>query len=176
MRLHGVPVVGIDIAGAEKGYPAHDHAEAYDLAHSVFLNKTVHAGEEYGPDEIFSAVTGEYKYNHCLLVRCSQAVYRTELRADRVGHGFNLFRSDMLQMPDPDTYVASLVRYLADRRIAIEVCLSSNIQVCVYCSTDGRAYSCRPTPSLASRLITILQKECSSTESGGYGIDPFLQI
>ena len=53
----------------------------------------------------------------------------TELRADRIGHGFNLFRSDMLTVAEPERYVASLVRYLADRRIAIEVCLSSNIQV-----------------------------------------------
>ena len=40
-----LPIVAIDIAGAESGYPASDHREAFDLAHQWFLNKTVHAGE-----------------------------------------------------------------------------------------------------------------------------------
>jgi adenosine deaminase len=40
-----LPVVALDIAGAESGYPASDHREAFDLAHQSFLHKTVHAGE-----------------------------------------------------------------------------------------------------------------------------------
>jgi len=50
--------VGLDIAGAEHGYPAHDHTDAYDYAHKRFLSKTVHAGEGYGAESIFEAVTG----------------------------------------------------------------------------------------------------------------------
>ena len=71
-----LPVVAIDIAGAESGYPASDHREAFDLAHQSFLNKTVHAGEAYGPESIFEAIT--------------------DLHAERIGHGCNLFRWDVI--------------------------------------------------------------------------------
>ena len=70
------PVVAIDIAGAESGYPAGDHRGAYDLAHQSFLNKTVHAGEAYGPDSIHAAIT--------------------DLHAESIGHGSNLFRRDLI--------------------------------------------------------------------------------
>ncbi|MBI4211468.1 MAG: adenosine deaminase family protein, partial [Deltaproteobacteria bacterium] len=62
-----VAVVGFDLAGAEKGYPAGDHRQAYDLAHRHFIMKTVHAGEAYGPASIFQAIT--------------------DCHADRIGHG-----------------------------------------------------------------------------------------
>jgi adenosine deaminase len=71
-----LPIVAIDIAGAESGYPASDHREAFDLAHSSFLYKTVHAGEAYGPESIFSAIT--------------------DLHAERIGHGCNIFRWDLI--------------------------------------------------------------------------------
>ena len=32
----GLPVVGFDLAGAEAGYPADDHAAAYQYAHDHF--------------------------------------------------------------------------------------------------------------------------------------------
>jgi adenosine deaminase len=70
------PVVAIDIAGAESGYLAGDHRGAYDLAHQSFLNKTVHAGEAYGPESIYAAIT--------------------DLHAERIGHGSNLFRWDLI--------------------------------------------------------------------------------
>lgn len=71
-----LPIVAIDIAGAESGYPASDHKEAFDLAHQSFLNKTVHAGEAYGPESIFSAIT--------------------DLHAERIGHGCNLFKWEII--------------------------------------------------------------------------------
>ena len=40
----------------EKGYPAEDHHVAYQVAHEAFLGKTVHAGEDYGPESIFQAI------------------------------------------------------------------------------------------------------------------------
>src|SRR3990172_6318726 len=67
----GLLVVGIDLAGQEKGYPAEDHANAHQIAHEAFLGKTVHAGEDYGPESIFQAIG--------------------DLHADRIGHGTWLF-------------------------------------------------------------------------------------
>jgi adenosine deaminase len=108
---HGLPVVGVDLAGVEEGYPAEDHAGAYQLAHKAFLGKTVHAGEDYGPESIFQAIT--------------------ECHADRIGHGTSLFNVDQIQDPhiqDKQAYVDRLVQYIADRRITVEVCLTSNLQ------------------------------------------------
>ncbi|MEQ1565366.1 MAG: adenosine deaminase family protein [Myxococcota bacterium] len=104
----GLPVVGFDLAGAEAGHPAHDHVEAYDYCHSHFLKKTVHAGEAYGPESIFEAIT--------------------RLNADRIGHGTHLYAVDQVEDEDPSRYVRQLSEYIADRRILIEVCITSNLQ------------------------------------------------
>ncbi len=107
----GLPIVGFDLAGEEAGYPAAQYAEAYALAHRHFLKKTVHAGEAYGPPSIFQAIT--------------------DCHADRIGHGTNLFRSDMVDLPtkkECEQYTRALWQYIADRRITIEVCLTSNMQ------------------------------------------------
>jgi adenosine deaminase len=108
---HGIPVVGFDLAGDEMGYPAIDFKHAYEFVHRNFLKKTVHAGEAYGPESIFQAIT--------------------ELHADRIGHGNYLFAPDMIRsadIRDKQAYVNRLAQYIADRRITIEVCLSSNMQ------------------------------------------------
>ena len=107
----GIPVVGFDLAGAEAGFPAIDHKEAYQHAHVHFLKKTVHAGEAYGPESIFQAIT--------------------ECHADRIGHGTFLFAADKvthLAIKDPDYYVRCLADYIASRRITLEVCPTSNLQ------------------------------------------------
>lgn len=107
----GIPVVGFDLAGAEAGFPALDHKEAYQYAHVHFLKKTVHAGEAYGPESIFQAIT--------------------ECHADRLGHGTFLFAADKITDPaikDPEYYVKCLVDYVATRRITLEVCPTSNLQ------------------------------------------------
>ncbi|WP_241972556.1 adenosine deaminase family protein [Aliidiomarina haloalkalitolerans] len=107
----GMPIVGLDIAGQENGYPAHKFKEVYEYAHQNFLLKTVHAGEAYGAESIFEALTTCY--------------------ADRLGHGYSLFSPEMIEDPkitDKEGYSQSLASYIADRRIAIEVCLTSNLQ------------------------------------------------
>ncbi len=107
----GLPIVGFDLAGAEAGYPAADHHAAFHTAHAHFLNKTVHAGEAYGPESVFQAIT------QCF--------------ANRIGHGTHLFAEDKIQdssIEDRQTYVQRLAEYIASRRITIEVCLTSNMQ------------------------------------------------
>ncbi|MBK8974454.1 MAG: adenosine deaminase family protein [Planctomycetes bacterium] len=108
---HGLPIVGIDLAGRERGFPAADHAHSYQLAHRHFLGKTVHAGEDYGPESIFQAIT--------------------VCHADRIGHGTWLFDASRITdaaVGDRERFVRDLVQYVADRRITLEVCLTSNQQ------------------------------------------------
>jgi adenosine deaminase len=110
-REEGLLVVGIDLAGQEKGYPAEDHREAYQVAHEAFLGKTVHAGEDYGPESIFQAIS--------------------DLHADRIGHGTWLFDATKITNPqivDRQRYVEDLAEFISDKRITIEVCLTSNQQ------------------------------------------------
>jgi adenosine deaminase len=109
--MHNLAIMGIDLAGPESGFPAVDHVDAYVYAHKNFMYKTVHAGEAYGPSSIFQAITNLY--------------------ADRIGHGFHLFSTELINTRDPQKaqdYVDNLVQYIAERRITLEVCLTSNLQ------------------------------------------------
>ena len=106
-----IQVVGFDLAGAENGFPASDHADSYALIQKGLLGKTVHAGEAFGPESIFQAIT------------------RTQ--AERIGHGLHLFDEEMIQhqkISNRAAYVENLVNFIADRRITLEVCLTSNMQ------------------------------------------------
>ncbi|MBI4422587.1 MAG: adenosine deaminase family protein [Elusimicrobia bacterium] len=111
LRGEGLPVVGFDIAGEEAGYPPADHHAAYQYAHDHFIHKTAHAGEAYGPESIWQAIT--------------------QCHANRIGHGTFLFAHEMIQDPniqDRKRYVSDLANYLAGQRIGIEVCVTSNLQ------------------------------------------------
>lgn len=63
-------VVGFDLAGAEKDFPAKDHKDAFYLIINNNINTTVHAGEAYGPESIHQAI--HY------------------ISANRIGHGTRL--------------------------------------------------------------------------------------
>ncbi|MDA3924725.1 MAG: adenosine deaminase family protein [Kiritimatiellae bacterium] len=107
----GVPVVAFDLAGEEDGYPAGHHYSAYDEAHANFMRTTVHAGEAYGPESIYEAVT-----------KC---------HAERIGHGTSIFDSGRIIDPlitDKEAYVDALANYVATMRITVEVCPTSNMQ------------------------------------------------
>lgn len=111
VREEGLPVVGFDLAGAEAGFPADDHRPAFQYCHSHFLKKTIHAGEAYGPESIFQAITDCY--------------------ANRIGHGTWLFAHAMIKDPsitDREAYCRHLAEYVASQRITLEVCLTSNTQ------------------------------------------------
>jgi adenosine deaminase len=106
-----IQIVGFDIAGSEYGYPAENHKESYDYVHKHFLMKTVHAGEAYGPESIFQAIT--------------------KLHSDRIGHGLFLFDETKIYadyIKDKKKYVNDLANYIAEKRISLEVCLTSNLQ------------------------------------------------
>lgn len=107
----GLPIVGIDLAGQEEGYPADKFREVYEYAHKHFMSKTVHAGEAYGAESIFQAIT--------------------ECHADRIGHGYSLFMPERIVDPeikDKKKFINDLASFIADKRTTVEVCLTSNLQ------------------------------------------------
>jgi len=111
LRDEGLPIVGFDLAGEEAGYPAIHHKAAFQHAHRHFLRTTVHAGEAYGPESIFQAIT--------------------ECHANRIGHGTFLFSEAAIKLKaikDPAKYIGQLSEYIANQRITIEVCPTSNLQ------------------------------------------------
>lgn len=119
LKHDGLLVVGIDLAGQEQGYPADDHRHGYQIAHEAFLGKTVHAGEDYGPESIFQAIG--------------------DLHADRIGHGTWLLDGTKIRDPrikDRKAYVEGLAQFIADKRITIEVCLTSNQQTVPELASD----------------------------------------
>ncbi len=111
LAQEGLPVVGFDLAGEEAGFPPADHWAAYQYAHNHFICKTVHAGEAYGPESIWQAIT--------------------QCHANRIGHGTFLFAHELIQDPkieDRKKYVEALANYMASQRIGVEVCVTSNLQ------------------------------------------------
>lgn len=123
---HGV--VGFDIAGAELGFPPSNHAAAFDTLSKALFPVTIHAGEADGVSSIEDAlVTG---------------------RALRLGHGARIVedlggveeamrrrgKADLSEVT-----VGPVATWVRDRRIALELCPSSNVQT-------GAATSVRDHP------------------------------
>jgi len=107
----------------KRGYPAEDHRAGYQVAHEAFLGKTVHAGEDYGPESIFQAIG--------------------DLHADRIGHGTWLLDESKIRderIIDRKAYVERLAQFIADKRVTIEVCLTSNQQTVPELAGDLRLH------------------------------------
>jgi adenosine deaminase len=108
-RANGV--VGFDIAGAELGFPASNHVEAFDFLAHEYFPVTIHAGEADGLASIESALF--------------------DGRALRLGHGVRLAEDINVDGKDGDaTYVTMgmLSHWVKDRGITLETSPSSNLQ------------------------------------------------
>lgn len=99
-------VVAFDLAGPEANFPPSHHTKAFYEIINVLMASTVHAGEGYGPKSIREAVA--------------------YLNANRIGHGTRVLDEEDHQ----------LLHYLRDHRIAVEVCLTSNLQTKAIKSLD----------------------------------------
>jgi adenosine deaminase len=100
-------VVGFDIAGDEFGHPPKKHLDAFQYIKNRNFNITIHAGEAFGVESIWQAVQicGAHRIGHA-----------TRLVEDMVVHGTHIER------------MGTLSSYIRDKRIPMEVCLSSNVQ------------------------------------------------
>ena len=104
-------VVGFDIAGAELGFPASLHKEAFDYLAQEYFPVTIHAGEADGIASIESALS--------------------DGRALRLGHGVRLAEDISIDGSDENATFVSLgllSQWVKDRGIALELSPSSNLQ------------------------------------------------
>lgn len=100
-------VVGFDIAGDEFGHPPKRHLDAFQYIRNKNFNITIHAGEAFGIESIWQAIQV-----------CG---------AHRIGHATRLLE-DMTVSGSRIASMGSLSHFIRDKRIPLEVCLSSNIQ------------------------------------------------
>ncbi len=99
-------VVGFDLAGEEAGYPPKKHVEAFRAIQQANFCSTLHAGEAFGIASIWQAlqICGAHRLGH----------------ATRLTDGMTIVNGKVVNMD-------SLAQYILDRRIPLEMCLSSNV-------------------------------------------------
>ena len=112
-------VVGFDIAGDEYGHPPKKHLDAFQYIKNRNFNITIHAGEAFGVESIWQAVQicGAHRIGHA-----------TRLLEDMVVHNARIEK------------MGSLSHYIQDKRIPLEICLSSNIQTGAAPSLDEHPF------------------------------------
>jgi adenosine deaminase len=102
-------VVGFDLAGEEGGFPPKKHIDAFHYIQRENFNITIHAGEAFGKESIWQAIQW-----------CG---------AHRIGHATRLIDDIGLDPHDRTQIVKMgyLAQYVLDKRIPLEICLSSNV-------------------------------------------------
>ena len=147
-------VVGFDIAGAEDGFPPADHLAAFEHLRRESVPFTIHAGEAYGLPSIHQAVQV-----------CG---------AQRIGHGVRL-TEDIV-----DGKLGRLASWVRDRRIALEMCPTSNLQtgcatsIAEHPITAMKDLGFRVTLNTDNRLVsgtTMTREMALLVEEAGWGVE-----
>ncbi|WP_055695696.1 adenosine deaminase [Streptomyces prasinopilosus] len=147
-------VLGFDIAGAEDGFPAADHLDAFEYLRRENVPFTIHAGEADGLPSIHQAVQ-----------LCG---------AQRIGHGVRI-TEDIV-----DGKLGRLAGWVRDRRIALEMCPTSNLQtgaadsIATHPVTALKDLGFRVTLNTDNRLVsgTTMTREMSLlVEQAGWTVE-----
>jgi len=112
-------VVGFDLAGEEGGYPPKKHVDAFHYIQRENFNITVHAGEAFGKESIWQAIQW-----------CG---------AHRIGHATRLIE-DMRVKDGQVLSMGTLAQYVLDKRIPLEICLTSNLHTGAVKSIDEHPF------------------------------------
>ncbi|MFI5174487.1 MAG: adenosine deaminase [Terriglobia bacterium] len=142
-------VVGFDLAGEEGGYPPKRHVDAFHYVQRENFSITVHAGEAFGKESIWQAIQW-----------CG---------AHRIGHATRLVE-DMALTNGRVVKLGTLAQYVLDKRIPLEICLSSNVHTGAVPSVEAHPFGIyfkekfRVTLNTDNRLMsnTSLSKEFSA--------------
>src|SRR5512140_96489 len=142
-------VVGFDLAGEEGGFPPKKHIDAFHYIQRENFNITVHAGEAFGKESIWQAIQW-----------CG---------AHRIGHATRLIEDIGLdkRVPNKITRMGYLAQYVLDKRLPLEICLTSNVDTGAVRSLQEHpfglyyAYRFRVTLNTDDRLMsdTTMTKE-----------------
>ncbi|MHB8296383.1 MAG: adenosine deaminase [Acidimicrobiales bacterium] len=152
-------VVGFDIAGAEAGNPPSRHLAAFQYTKQANGHFTIHAGEGFGLPSIWEA-----------LQICG---------ADRLGHGVRI-TDDIRVDPDGVAHLGRMASYVRDRRVPLEMCPTSNVQVGAAPSIEEhpigllRRLWFRVTVNTDNRLMsttTMTNEMAKLVDAFGYGLD-----
>ncbi|MBI5473741.1 MAG: adenosine deaminase [Ignavibacteriae bacterium] len=142
-------VVGFDLAGEEGGFPPKKHVDAFHYIQRENFNITIHAGEAFGKESIWQAIQW-----------CG---------AHRIGHATRLIEDIGMDKKDPTKIVKMgyLAQYVLDKRIPLEICLTSNVDTGAVDSLESHPfgllyrYKFRVTLNTDDRLMsdTTMTKE-----------------
>ena len=156
-RFAGAGVVGFDLAGPERGFPAAEHLPAIEHARGAGLRVTLHAGEGDGVESIAGAL------------RCG---------AERIGHGVRIIE-DTVVRDGAIVDLGPVAREVRDRRIPLEVCPVSNLDTAMYASPEvhpvGLLHRAGFTVTLSTdnRLMSdtsMLKEFALVSEHQGFGV------
>jgi len=157
-------VVGFDLAGEEGGYPPKKHIDAFHYIQRENFNITVHAGEAFGKESIWQAIQW-----------CG---------AHRVGHATRLIE-DMKVKDGQVVSMGTLAQYVLDKRIPLEICLTSNVHTGAVSSIEEHPfgifyrYKFRVTLNTDDRLmsgITLTDEYVTAAEHFGLNLDELEKI
>jgi adenosine deaminase len=118
----GKGVVGFDIAGPEDGFPPINQLQEFEFLRKENAHFTIHAGEAFGVPSIWQAVQ-----------ICG---------AERIGHGVRIIED--IDFSSGKAKLGLLAAYIRDRRIALEICPTSNLQTGI-----AKSYEEHPIGKLA---------------------------
>lgn len=152
-------VVGFDLAGEEGGYPPKKHVDAFHYIQRENFNITVHAGEAFGKESIWQAIQW-----------CG---------AHRIGHATRLIE-DMKVKDGQVLSMGMLAQFVLDKRIPLEICLTSNVHTGAVKSIDEHPfgifyrYKFRVTLNTDDRLmsgITLTDEYYTAAEHFGLKLE-----
>lgn len=152
-------VVGFDLAGEEGGYPPKKHIDAFHYIQRENFNITIHAGEAFGKESIWQAIQW-----------CG---------AHRIGHATRLIE-DMKVKDGQVLSMGTLAQYVLDKRIPLEICLTSNVHTGAVKSVEEHPfgilyrYKFRVTLNTDDRLmsgITLTDEYFTAAEHFGLKLE-----
>ena len=154
----GRGVIGFDLAGPERGFPAARHAAALRIVRDAGVPITLHAGEADAAERVLEAAA---------------------LGAVRIGHGVRL--ADALARPDGQ----ALVDAVRERDLHLEICPTSNVHTgaCASLAVHPVAALWRAGISLSvhtdNRLMSVItpsSEVASVVRECGLGIDDLARM
>ena len=128
VAMRGNGVVGFDLAGGEKGFPAKDHKQAFEFALRHRMACTCHAGEGFGPESVRQAIhdCGAQRIGHA--THLIQDTGLTE-EVNRAGIALEICLTSNVQTRAAQSYASHPLREYYDRGLKVTL------------STDNRLMS-----------------------------------